>query len=236
MRRLPVLVVAVLLASNSGAHAIFIVNDATNDISGAIGSQPHIDIASVQVLQDATNLIFKINLVGNPITTNWGKYMIGIDHTAGGDAAGNGWGRPIGMSTGMDAWIGSWVDFGGGSELRRWDTNTNSWYLYAASYNANLASPVVTSSSVTLAVPFSYLGLVAQQTIKFDVYTSGGGGGDGAVDALSTSNPSIGWWTDYYNTGNNFISYSIVPEPTTFLAWGLILATVGLVAKRFKSI
>src|SRR6476659_232043 len=76
-----------------------------------------LDITSVEVNNTATLLTFKINLVGNPVATDWGKYMIGIDSTAGGDTAGNGWGRPISMSSGMDFWLGSWADSGNGLEV-----------------------------------------------------------------------------------------------------------------------
>src|SRR5436190_9591068 len=57
-----------------------------------------LDISSVEVNNSATLLSFKINLTGNPSTTDWGKYMISLNTTSGGDSAGNGWGRPINMS------------------------------------------------------------------------------------------------------------------------------------------
>ena len=84
----------------------------------------------------------------------------------------------------MDFWLGSWVDSGNGLELRNW--NGSSWGLQAASYNAipPLATPTKNSSSVTLTVPLGYLGLGIGSTFVFDVYSSGGGGGDGAVDAV----------------------------------------------------
>jgi hypothetical protein len=227
--------VAALLSYAHGASAAF-YSDAIFDISPVIGNQPHLDFASANVYNTATNLVFQINLFGNPVATDWGKYLVGIDSITGGDTAGNGWGRPIAMSSGMDFWLGSWVDSGNGMELRTW--NGSSWFLQAASYNAipPLATPTKTTSSVTLTVPLSYLGLVPGNTILFDIYSSGGGGGDGAVDALGNPGVSIGWWSDSYNSGNNVLSYTVVPEPTTILMWSLILTSVGLVVKRLKTI
>ena len=47
------------------------------DSTGEIISGSHIDISSEEVNNTATDLIFKINLVGNPVATEWGKYMVG---------------------------------------------------------------------------------------------------------------------------------------------------------------
>jgi hypothetical protein len=234
IRRIQLAALVALLVPTCASAAFYA--DAVGDVAVPGNPFPHIDIASVSVSNTATDLSFTINLDGNPVATDWGKYMVGIDSVAGGDAVGNGWGRPIGMSSGMDYWLGSWVDSGNGMELRTW--NGSSWFLQAASYNAipPLATPTKTTSSVTLTVPLNYVGLVPGDTIKFDVYTSGGGGGDGAVDALGNPTPSISNWGDYYNSGNNVLSYTVVPEPTTILMWGVILASVGIVVNRLKAI
>jgi hypothetical protein len=238
MKRFALLSALVLLTYTGGATAGTLYNDATGDVIVPGSPFPHIDITSVDVSNTATDLVFKINLNGDPVATDWGKYMVGIDSTAGGDPAGNGWGRPIGMSTGMDYWLGSWVDSGNGMELRTW--NGSSWFLQAASYNAipPLATPTKTTSSVTLTVPLGYLGLGVGDTILFDVYTSGGGGGDGAVDALGNPNPSISDWGTYYNSENTVLSYTVVPEPGTLVLVTLsaVLTTFGLGARRSRSV
>ncbi len=177
----------------------------------------------MEVNNTATDLNFKINLTGNPVATDWGKYMIGISSTSGGDTAGNGWGRPISLAAGMNYWVGSWVDSGNGAELRNY---TGSWGLQSATYAANPDSISITkdASSVTLNFNFAGLGLSSGSTFLFDVYTSGGGGSDGAVDALSNPSQSIANWGDSYNTASPFVnSYTItpVPEPTSFALLGL---------------
>src|SRR4029079_6378945 len=116
---------------------------------------------------------------------------------------------------------------GNGLELRNW--NGSSWNLQAASYNANLATPTKTTSSITLTVPLGYMGLGIGSSFLFDVYTSGGGGGDSAVDALGVATPSITDWGNPYNSGSNVLSYTVVPEPGTFtlIALSIALATIG---------
>jgi hypothetical protein len=228
------LTVLLLQTFASVATAGTLYNDTVNDVIVPGSPYPHIDITSVDVSNTATDIVFKINLSGDPIATDWGKYMVGIDAVAGGDTASNGWARPISMSSGMDYWLGSWADSGNGLEVRKW--NGSSWDLQSASYNAAppLGAPTKTNSSITLTVPLNYLGLGAGSTFKFDVYTSGGGGSDSAVDALGNPNPSIADWPNPYDSGSNVVSYTVaVPEPAALILLALsALAIVGLRAKR----
>lgn len=190
-----------------------------------------LDIASVDVVNDASTLTFTINLVGDPVATDWGKYMIGFDTTAGGDTAGNGWGRPISMSTGMDYWIGSWADSGNGVELYSW---SGSWGLDSATTGLNPANLAFSkdTSSVTITMDLAALGLGVGNSFLFDVYTSGGGGGDGAVDALSTDSQTIADWGDAFQSGGALDRYTVVPEPAML---GLVAAgalVLGLRRRR----
>jgi len=81
-----------------------------------------------------------------------------------------------------------------------------------------IASP----GSVTISFNYAGLGLSAGDTFSFDVYTSGGGPTDGAVDALSNSSQTIADWGNAYNSAL-VSSYTItpIPEPSALALIGL---------------
>ena len=217
--------------------AAFAINSQATTYSdttgGTVWGDPVGDITSVEVTHNATDLIFKINLAGDPVAANYAKYMVGLDTAAGGDAAGNGWSRPIGMSSGMDYWYGTWTDSGNGAEVYKY---TGSWSLQNATYGTpgGLAFSKDTTS-VTISYPFASLGLSLGNSFVFDVYTSGGGGTDGAVDALSNPNQTIANWGDNYNSGSLVSSYTLtaVPEPTALALLGIGASLViGRIRRR----
>jgi hypothetical protein len=225
-----------------------IYSDATGDLHDGTGGGAnftgftHLDIASVEVTNNATDLSFTFTIVGDIIATDWGKYMVGIDvdgNDATGDDLSNGWARPISMNPdGMDYWIGTWVDSGNGAELRSW--NGAAWQLDEATYNAPPNNDITmgkTQFTATVSVPLSNLGLGVGDTIFFDAYSSGGGGGDSAVDALSSSTPSVTDWGGPFNSpGNSGLrEYTIVPEPLTLGLLGLGSLAMGLAFRRRRS-
>jgi hypothetical protein len=217
--------VAMMLVGQSGAD---LYNDAIGDEAFP---NPHMDIVSVEVMNDASDIMFTINLTGDPIATDWGKYLVAIDSVIGGDTVGNGWGRPISMPSGMDYWIGSWVDWGDGAEVYSW-SSSNTWDLVDAAYGADstdMLLPVKTTNSVTLTTSLASMGLGVGDTLVFDVFTTGGGGTDGAIDALSDPNPTVAGWSDQYDSGST-LSYTVIPEPATVGLVGLF--GLGMLVSR----
>ena len=179
--------------------------DATNETHEGAA---HMDFESVTVTNDATNLYFSVDLRGSVANPNdWGKYVAGIDVEAGaGDSAGNPWARAISMP-GMDYWIGSWVNDGGGSQL--WDWNGTAW---AEVGNAGLA---INGDILNYTIPLSALGVGDGSIVNFDFYTTGGGGGDGANDASSNPNQASSGWSAPYNSAVVSSYQVVVPEPAS---------------------
>jgi hypothetical protein len=214
---------SIMAALAINAHAIT-YTDTTGDVfTGAGGGI--LDITSVEVNNTATDLIYKINLAGNPTATDWGKYMVGIKTPTGPvDTLGNAWGRPITLTGGMNRWLGSWVDSGNAVQVHSY---SGSWSQIGAvgSFAGGPAVPGLSitkdASSLTITTPLGLLGLAPGDTIIFDVYTSGGGGGDGAIDSLANPGITIGDWSQPYAGPGVAYTIPVVPEPTALALLGI---------------
>jgi len=222
------------LALCNGAMALTVYNDPAGDVfTGAGGGI--LDILQMEVTNSATDITFKFTVAGDVTATDWAKFMVAIDSAPGGDPGSNGWARPISMPAGMDTWLGGWTDSGNGLENRRFIGG--SWQLVGATYNAtpglSISKTAGAPSMVIMTVNLADAGLVPNQLIFFDAFTSGGGGGDSAVDSLANPNQSISDWGNPYSFGpgtqNPFHTYLIsVPGPSVL---GL-LGVAGLAASR----
>jgi hypothetical protein len=125
----------------------------------------------------------------------------------------------------MDFWVGSWVDGGGGAQL--WSYTTGSWNGPAAPGGFTLAAGA--QSTITYTLSLASLGLNNGDTFFFDAYSSGGGNGDGAIDALANPNVTItSWGGSYTSTGANIFSYTVVPAPGALA----LLGVAGLIGAR----
>ena len=223
------------LLAVSASAAIY--TDTAADIDPGISTGGGtLDILSMEVTHNATDLMFSLTLNGNITTTDWGNFMIGISTGGTGTPTGNGWARPINLDspvTDMDFWIGSWVNSGGGSQL--WSYNGASWSGPAALGSYSFTPG--TQSVIDYMVPLATLGLSNGDTFYFDAYSSGGGGTDSAVDALSNPNVSVTTWTQTYTSsaGTGLSSYTVsaIPEPATMSLIGLgALSVLGLRRRR----
>jgi hypothetical protein len=208
--------------------------DAAGDIDGTISTgDGTLDILGMEVTNNATDITFTLSLNGNISTTDWGNFMIGI--STGSTAStntGNGWARPIQLNSpvgGMDYWVGSWVNSGGGSQL--WSYNGTSWDGPAALAGYSFAAGA--TSTITYTMTLASIGLAVDDVFYFDAYSSGGGGGDSAVDALANPNISITSWGQTYTSsttgdaGLGLNSYQVVPEPSTYALLALSATALG---------
>lgn len=226
-----ILVCAFLMAVSAQA---VVYTDASGDIEPTISSGGGtLDILSMEVTHTATDLQFALTLNGNISTPNdWGNYMIAIATGGTGTTTGNAWNRPINMNSpigGMDFWIGSWVNGGGGSQL--WAYNGAAWTGPSALTSYTM-TPGATSL-LTYTVSLATLGLANGDTFYFDAYSSGGGATDSAVDALANPAVSITTWSQTYtsSTGTG-IDANVIPEPATLSLLGLGALLVGYRARR----
>ena len=227
--------------------------DSVGDIGAGISTgDGTLDILGMEVTNTATDLNFKLTVNGNVSTTDWGKFMIGIGsyNAPLGTTTGNGWGRPINLQYtpdgfptpgGMDYWIGSWVDGGGGAQLWTWD---GAAWSGPASLGAFSFTPGATSD-INYTVSLTSLGLALGDQFTFDAYSSGGGGGDTSIDSLANPSIAVTSWGETYTSkpvtfgGGGLNSYTVaVPEPSTMAAFGVVGAAVAgrLIRRRSRTV
>ncbi len=220
MKKLIVLIVAVFFMTAPTFGTIY--TDATNDLDSAVNND-NLNFTGAEVTNDLTNISFEISIVEDIQAVNWGKYMIGINSVAGGDTNGNAWARPISMSSGMDYWFGGWVD-ATPDNIQLWKYDNDAWT------NIAVYTSTINPNSVVYSVPLSALGLSHGNSFTFDIYSSGGGGNDTAIDALSLSTPAVTNWSQPYDSGANVSTYQVlIPEPTS-----IFLILLGLGFLRFR--
>ena len=224
--------------------------DAVGDIDPGISTgNGTLDILGMEVSNNATDITFTLTVNGNISTTDWGKFMVGIaTGKTDGTLTGNGWNRPINLSydndpfavqvLGMNHWIGSWVDTGGGAQFYTYNSGTLLWEGPAALTNFSLSAGA--TSEINMSLSLVSMSLLPGDVIYFDAYSSGGGDGDSAIDALANPNVSITDWAGPYTSyataagGPGLNSYTVaVPEPSTYALLTLgALALGGYAARR----
>jgi len=163
----------------------------------------NLDIISVEVTNDSSNVTFTVTTRG---FSDWTKYLIGIRTAAasGGSTTGNLWGRNNTYAEGIDYQIASWVDGGGGLGFSRYVSG--SWSSVSG---ASLDLTQIGSNKVSWTVSVASLGLTLGDTFKFDVGTTGGGGGDPFVDLASRTDAATSGWS-VASTSGHLLSYTTI--------------------------
>ncbi len=196
------------------------------------------DIVSVDVTNDATSLSFSIHL--NPssnLTTNYypnfevgiqthggagGQTVINGNYGLGDPAIGSGYGTPVGISTGMNFFVGTYLDgptYSGGAELFGYST-TAGWNKIG--FTAPIAEVPTGTPSITFSLPLGDLGLSAGDVLKFDVWSTFSGA-NSAYDALQNPVKTFDGTADlpYAANGNPPANYD------SATASGSLLSTRG---------
>lgn len=220
----------VALAGTAQADEYF---DSTGDLFD--NGFTHLDISSVGITNDASNLYVTVNNVGDISSatgTDWGKYLVFFETQAGGRAdPSNPWGRNIITNVENDFFIGSWVDGGGGAQFWGADVGPNPWDVMNDTGDGSGLISIdlsnAASGSVTYGISLSILGVGFGDVVLFDVASTGGGEADPGVDHLSRSDLATPDWGTASEAGQ-YSAYTLVPAPG---AAGL-LALGGLVAAR----
>jgi len=212
-------VVASLVTSVAMADMYY---DPTGDI--ATGN-PNLDITQVDISDNGTDLVVRLTV--DDLNADWGKYLFFMDAWDGGSGDNdNPWGRDISGLSGMDIFVGSWIDGGGGgasayeyggggwgdlpftvSVWVDWDNNTIQWNFY--DFVAGLTSAGITG-------------------FDFEAATTGGNWGDPAIDLIGAEGTQPGWGGGSHSIDRLHYDFSTIPAPSALA----LLAMAGLGRRR----
>lgn len=205
-----------------------VYSDATGDSWGGA----EVDLSSVLVTNDGNSLTFRLILAqGATNGINSGaNYLVGIQIPGGpqgqtningtdsGATAGNPWGKRVGISSGMNYFIGCYPNgptWNGGAQLYHY-TNDAGWSGQIGSVASIIEVTNAPVPSITFSMPLSALGLGAGSNFNFDVWTTYNTTGQGAYDALDSSvqAPVAPWTPTNYDSataaGSILNNYTIV--------------------------
>lgn len=217
---------AALVVAAGLAHAVpTTYNDAENDLFD--NGFSNLDIKSVKVDNDATNVYISVETRGY---ANWTKYMIYMNSSTASDFTGsNAWGRPVNLTTQISHYVGSWVDQDvPNTNQQNWAWDGFNWNMDGGQTNNDQSQTGI--NIVTFTISRSFLGVLSTgDVLLFDIATSGGGGGDPGVDHLSRSDMATTGWGEP-STSGNFLAYTLhdIPAPGALALVGM----GGLLAAR----
>ncbi len=225
--------IGLLAACASTSRADF-YPDTTGELFTAGAQQ--LDIASVVVTNDTSNLYFTINLVGNPQATNWGSYAIALVTGPGGATNGNGSGAAISLTEGINYWATclGW----GVPQLFQYNSATATWTT-----SATAPTFANSSSSVSLTVPYASVGMTPGQQFEFNAYTFSGVGG--ALDDLANPKEASTYWNAPYtnsllniypNPAPGYVYYDNTNDLFSAVAQQFDIASVAVAAPNSSAI
>ncbi len=178
-----------------------VYSDASSDLFD--NGFANLDITSVEVTNDASNLTFTVTVRG---FSDWTKYLIGIRTAvaASSSTTGNLWGRNNTYAEGINFQIASWVNGGGGFGFSQYVSNA-----WASTSGASIDLNQTSSNKVSWTVSLASLGLALGDTFKFDVGTTGNGGNDPFVDVATRNEPATSGW-GVASTGGALLTYTTI--------------------------
>lgn len=220
MKKVLLSAAALFVAAGVAQAAPSVYNDAENDLFD--NGFSNLDIKSVTVDNDATNVYIKVETRG---FANWTKYMMYFNCSTASDfTSTNAWARPVNLTTNISHYLGSWADAPNANQ-QNWSWDGFNWNLDSTTDNNQSQ---IGANIMMFTISRAQLGLTsAGDVLLFDVATSGGGGTDPGVDHLSRSDMATpGWGTA--STSGNFLAYTMqVPAPGSVALLGMGGLLVG---------
>jgi len=195
------------------------------DPSGDIATgNANLDITQIEITDNGTDLVVRLSVAA--LDADWGKYLFFMDAWDGGSGDNdNPWGRDIAGLSGMDIFVGSWLDGGGGALGYEFGSGGWSELPFAVSVWADWDNNTVQWNFYDLVAGLSSAGITG---FDFEAATTGGNGGDPAIDLIGNEGTQPGWGQGSTSTDLLHYDFSTIPAPGALALLGL----AGLTSRR----
>ena len=192
--------------------------DPTGDI--ATGN-PNLDITQVEITDDGVDLTVRLTV--NDLNADWGNYLFFIDAWEGVGSGDNDnpWFRDIAGLSGMDLFVGTWLNGGGGVAAHQhygdggWGDSSFDVSLVSVNWGMGI-------------IQWNFADLVSDLTaegitsISFEAATTGQNGGDPAIDLVGNEGIQPGWGQGSTSTDQLTYTFSTaIPAPSALALLGL---------------
>lgn len=217
MRTMPLLAMFVVAPALGSVYT-----DPEGDI--ATGN-PNLDITSVEISDNGTDLVVRMTVAD--LNADWGNYMFFMDAWAGGSGDNdNPWGRDVSGLGGMDIFVGSWINGGGGASAHE--------FVPASGWGTLPYSVSVWADWDNNTIQWNFYDLVAGLTLDgitgfdFEAATTGGNWGDPAIDLIGAEGVQPGWGNGSHSIDRLHYDFTTVPAPGALALLGI----AGLASRR----
>ncbi len=216
MRTMPLLAMFVVAPALGSVYT-----DPEGDI--ATGN-PNLDITSVEISDNGTDLVVRMTVAD--LNADWGNYLFFMDAWAGGSGDNdNPWGRDISGLGGMDIFVGSWLNGGGGADSYEFGASGWGNLPYAVSVWADWGNNTIQWNFYDLVAGLTLNGITG---FDYEAATTGNNWGDPAIDLIGAEGVQPGWGNGSHSIDLLHYDFTTVPAPGALALLGI----AGLASRR----
>jgi len=196
----------------------------TDPVGDIATGNSNLDITQVEITDNGTDLVVRLTV--DNLDGDWGKYLFFMDAWDGGSPDNdNPWGRDISGTEGMDIFVGSWIDGGGGASASEYDGSGWAELPFATSVWVDWDANTIQWNFYDLVADLSSAGITG---FDYEAATTGGNWGDPAIDLIGAEGVQPGWGGGSHSIDRLHYDFSTVPAPGALALLGL----AGLAGRR----
>jgi hypothetical protein len=178
----------------------------------------------MEITDNGVDLVVRMTV--DSLDGDWGKYLFFMDAWDGGSGDNdNPWFRDIGGLAGMDIFVGSWLDGGGGALGYEYADGGWGELPFTVTVSADYDNNTVEWNFYDLVAGLSSAGITG---FDFEAATTGGNGGDPAIDLIGGEGTQPGWGQGSTSIDRLRYDFSTIPAPGALA----LLGVAGLARRR----